>query len=128
MTAVNGCSVSKSWLSPFCLAPALGHQMPLVTGWCIRWARACIWSPDAPSSKWMPLVTGWCIRWPNTCHYCIGCSKNVFLFFCLFRLLFTFDYHTFCNLFKVRRLVITCINHDIVVGLCFELLPYDAYE
>ena len=33
----------------------------------------------------------------------------------------------FCNLFKVRRHVIGCINHDIVIGLCSELLMRLSY-
>ena len=28
----------------------------------------------------------------------------------------------FCNLFKVRRRFIGCINHDIIIRLCFELI------
>ena len=33
----------------------------------------------------------------------------------------------FCIVFKVRRHVIGCINHDIVVGLCSELLMRLSY-
>ena len=35
---------------------------------------------------------------------------------------FISDHHTFFSLFKVRLHVIVCINHDIVVGPCSELL------
>ena len=37
------------------------------------------------------------------------------------------DHQTFCSLFKVRRHVIGCINHDIVVGLCSDLLIRSSY-
>ena len=45
---------------------------------------------------------------------------NIVCLFCL--IVFTSDYQTFCNLFKVRGHFIGCINHDIVIGLCSELL------
>ena len=41
--------------------------------------------------------------------------------------LFTYDNHTFCSLFNVRRHAIGCINHDIVIGLCFELFMRLSY-
>ena len=41
------------------------------------------------------------------------------LSFCL--IVFMFDHHTFCSLSRVRRHIIGCINHDIVVCLCSEL-------
>ena len=40
---------------------------------------------------------------------------------------FTSDHHTFCSLYKVRRNVIRCFNHDIAVGLCSELLMRFSY-
>ena len=43
-------------------------------------------------------------------------------FVCLFDCFFTSDHHTFCGLLKVRWDVIGCINHDIVMVLCSELL------
>ena len=39
-------------------------------------------------------------------------------FFCLI----ASDCQTFCSLFMVRWYIIGCINHDIVRGLCSELL------
>ena len=46
----------------------------------------------------------------------------------LFFLFFTSDHQTFCShLFKVRRHVIGCINHAIVVGLSSELLMKLSY-
>ena len=43
-------------------------------------------------------------------------------FFDVFDCLFTSDHHILHSLLKVRRPTIGCINHDIVVSLCFELV------
>ena len=42
-------------------------------------------------------------------------------------IVFMSDHQTFCNLFNNRRHDIGCINHDIVVGLCSELLMRLSY-
>ena len=43
-------------------------------------------------------------------------------------LFFYFRPSDFCNLFKVRQHVIGCIDHDIVVGLCSELVMRLSYS
>ena len=49
------------------------------------------------------------------------------LFFCL--ILFTPDHHTFCSLLRSDGMpFIGWINHDIVVGLCPELLMRLSYN
>ena len=49
-------------------------------------------------------------------------NTDVFTFiFCLI-LFLPSDHQTFCSLFKIRRHDIVCINHEIVIGLCSELL------
>ena len=40
---------------------------------------------------------------------------------------FTSDHQTFYSLFKVRQYAMGCINHDIVIGLCSELLMRLSY-
>ena len=59
--------------------------------------------------------------------------SDIFVFFFIFiqrqksSVCFTPDHQTFCSLFKVRQHVIGCINYDIVVGLCSELLMRISY-
>ena len=52
----------------------------------------------------------WAINY-ITCFYC-------------YNVCFTSDYQTFCSLFKTCH---GCLNHDIVVGLCYDLVMRLSY-
>ena len=59
------------------------------------------------------------------CFLRVTISLSSLLFVCL--IVFTSDYHTFCSRFKVKRHVIGCTNHDIVVGLCSDIFMRLSY-
>ena len=77
-------------------------------------------------------ITGQNVRWASHTEHLINNEniwKHVFLsshtkcyYSIPFFIVFTSDHHTFFSLLKVRRHVIGCINHNIVVAHCSELL------
>ena len=92
---------------------------------CFLWLR---WNPRdiffiraywdlRPRAEFLNDLTKNC----NLCNFHL--KKYIFSLFNFFMS----DHHTSCSLFKVRRQLIGCINHDIEVVLCSELLMRLSY-